>query len=148
MPGCNNYLFLNQLNAVISKSPNHHGSLRNENCFHLSSYDYLLHFDSLCKLISEGRDGTCANNVAHLRHVASEVREFKGQESEGVSGLPGRLHAICTLCVLHPEAQAQKRGGVKRLVKPAGWLEAYMGRGFSSTSGRFAGLRRCGLGAT
>ena len=42
----------------------------------------------------------------------------------------------------------QKRAGVKRLVKPAGWLEAYMGRGFSSTSGRFAGLRRCGLGAT
>ena len=42
----------------------------------------------------------------------------------------------------------QKRAGVKRLVKPAGWLEVYMGRGISSTLGRFAGLRRCGLGAT
>lgn len=45
-------------------------------------------------------------------------------------------------------ARKQKRAGVKRLVKPAGWLEVYMGRGISSTLGRFAGLRRCGLGAT
>ena len=30
---------------------------------------------------------------------------------------------------------------------PAG-LKAYTGHGFSSTSGRFAGLRLCGLGAT
>lgn len=42
----------------------------------------------------------------------------------------------------------QKRAGVKRLVKPTEWLEAYMGRGISSTLRRFAGLRRCGLGAT
>lgn len=102
IPGCNNYLFLNQLNAVISKSPIHHDSLRNENCFHLSFYDYLLHFDSLYKLISERRDGTCANNVAHLRHVASEVREFKGQESEGYQGcragcMPSAPYACCIL---------------------------------------------------
>ncbi|EJO62064.1 hypothetical protein BURMUCF2_3659 [Burkholderia multivorans CF2] len=45
-------------------------------------------------------------------------------------------------------ARRQKRVGVKRLVKPTGWLEVYMGRGVSSTLGRFAGLRRCGLGAT
>lgn len=37
---------------------------------------------------------------------------------------------------------------VKRLVKPAGWLEAYMERGVSSNFGRVAELRRCGLGAT
>ena len=51
-------------------------------------------------------------------------------------------HSILTM------QTAQKRVGVKRLVKPTGWLEVYMGRGVSSTLGRFAGLRRCGLGAT
>ncbi len=49
---------------------------------------------------------------------------------------------------LQKRIEEAKNGRCQAFLKTARWREVYMGRGFSSTLGRFVGLRLNGLGAT